>query len=239
MSDKQVSSTPRGAPAKPKGVPMALFYALLGLITIAGVILLLSNTQTLHDSAVADVQSRQRKVISSIPPESLPARGSPNAPVQVITFADFQCPACGVFATTQEADLLKAYVDTGKVQFLYHDFPLTQHKNAVPAAEAAHCAGDQNAFWPMHDRLFATQAQWEQSDQPAPMFAGFAEQLKLDTSAFAQCMSGHKYQARVRALHDAALKAGVTQTPTFTINGQALNVNQLRGAIDAALATAK
>ena len=73
MSDKQVSSTPRGAPAKPKGVPMALFYALLGLITIAGVILLLSNTQTLHDSAVADVQSRQRSSSRFGPGDSCPA----------------------------------------------------------------------------------------------------------------------------------------------------------------------
>lgn len=215
---------------------MTAFYIILVLITVAGAIVLLSNTQTLRDSALADANSRQRQVVSTIPLESLPARGDPNAPVTVVEFADFQCPACGTFATSLEPSLLKEYVDTGKVKFLYHDFPLTQHKNAVPAAEAARCAGDQNAFWPMHDLLYATQAQWENSTEPNTIFSGFTTQLKLDKGAFDQCVNGGKYTAAVKASYDASVKAGVNQTPTFTINGQPLNANQLRGAIDAALA---
>lgn len=226
----------RGTPTRKSGVPMTAFYVILVLITVVGVGVLLSNTQTLRDSALQDAASRQRKVVSSIPLSSLPARGDANAPVTVVEFADFQCPACGTFYSTMEPALLKDYVDTGKVKFLFHDFPLSQHANAVPAAEAARCAGDQNAFWPMHDQLYATQAQWENSTEPNVFFAGLADGLKLDRNAFAECVNSGKYTAAVKASYDASLKAGVNQTPTFTIDGQPLNANQLRGAIDAALA---
>ncbi len=243
MSDKRAAASRpqrgRGTPTKKSGVPMTAFYGILLLITVVGVIVLLSNTQTLRDSALQDAANRQRKVVSSIPLESLPTRGNANAPVTVVEYADFQCPACGVFYSTMEPAILKDYVDTGKVKFLFHDFPLTQHANAVPAAEAARCAGDQNAFWPMHDQLYATQAQWENSKEPNAFFAGLADQLKLDRNTFAECVNSGKYTATVKASYDASLKAGVNQTPTFTIDGQPLNANQLRGAIDSALAATK
>lgn len=239
MSNKRTAGTPaqrgRTTPTKTGGVAMPLFYAVLVLIAVGGAIFLLSNTQTLRDSALADTAGRAA-IKSSIPLESLPTRGSADAPVTVVEFADFQCPACGTFAATIEPGILKDYIDTGKVKFVYHDFPLTQHKNAVPAAEAARCAGDQSAFWPMHDLLYATQAQWETSAQPGTIFAGYADQLKLDRNAFDQCVSTGKYRAVVQTAYDASLKAGINQTPTFVIDGKAYFSNQLRGAIDAALA---
>lgn len=241
MSNKRPSSARaqrgRETPTKPKGIPMSVFYIVLALLTVGGAILLLSNTNTLRESALAD--ANKRKITSSIPLESLPTRGSPDAPVTVVEFADFQCPACGIFATTLEAGIVKDYIDTGKVKFVYHDFPLNQHKNAVPSAEAARCAGDQDAFWPMHDLLYANQAQWENSTTPNTIFAGYADQLKLDRGAFEECVNGGKYRSVVVSSYDASVKAGVNQTPTFVIDGQAFNANQLRGGIDAALAAKK
>ncbi|HNP70404.1 MAG TPA: DsbA family protein [Kouleothrix sp.] len=242
MSNKRTGGSPaqrgRATPTRPSGVPMPLFYAILVLIAIGGAIFLLSNSQTLRNSALSD-NAAKGGIQSSIPLASLPSRGSADAPVTVVEFADFQCPACGSFAVTLEPAIIKDYIDTGKVKWLYHDFPLTQHKNAVPSAEAARCAGDQSAFWPMHDLLFANQAQWENSAQPGTIFAGYASQLKLDASAFEQCLNSGKYRAAVQASYDASVKAGVNQTPTFVIDGKAYLASDLRGAIDTALAAKK
>jgi len=235
MSDKRTVNTRsqrgRGTPAKPRGFPMPLFYALLALITIGGVALLLSNA-----NGRATTPAAGQGIVSSLPLESLPTRGDPNAPVTVVEYADFQCPACGTFATQLEPGIVKDYIDAGKVKFVFHDFPLSQHPNAIPAAEAARCAGDQNAFWPMHDLLYAQQAQWENLAQPGMQFAGYAQQLKLDADAFNQCLSSHKYQPAVLQARDAANQAGVDHTPTFTIDGKPYDMPELRAAIDAALA---
>jgi protein-disulfide isomerase len=238
MSDKRTVHTRaqrgRGTPARPRGFPMPLFYGLLALITIGGVALLLSNA-----NGRATTPATGQGIVSSVPLDSLPSRGNANAPVTVVEFADFQCPACGTFATTLEAGIVKDYIDTGKVKFVFHDFPLSQHPNAIPAAEAARCAADQNAFWPMHDLLYAQQAQWENLAQPGMQFVGYAQQLKLDTNAFNQCLSSHKYQPAVLQARDASNKAGVDHTPTFTIDGKPYDMPELRAAIDTALAAKK
>jgi len=153
----------------------------------------------------------------------------------VVEYADFQCPACGVFATTQEAGIVKDYVDTGKVRFVFHDFPLPQHANAIAAAEAARSAADQGAFWPYHDLLYAKQAEWENSPQPLAQFAAYAEQLKLDRSKFEASFNSHAHQAAIMQLYQDSNNGGVNQTPTFVIDGKAYYANELRTGIDAAL----
>lgn len=237
MSDKRAIKTHpqrgRGTPAKPRGVPMPLFYALLALITIGGVALLLSNLNGRAPASTANT------IVSSLPLDSLPTRGDAAAPVTVVEYADFQCPACGVFFSTLEPGLIKDYIDTGKVKLAFHDFPLSQHKNAIPAAEAARSAGDQNAFWPMHDLLYARQAEWENLAQPQDQFIKYAQELKLDTAAFSQALTSHKHQAAVLQARDASTKAGVDHTPTFTIDGKPFDAPDLRAAIDAALAAKK
>ncbi|MFN8567249.1 MAG: DsbA family protein [Kouleothrix sp.] len=242
MSDKRTvpgrAQRSGGTPTKPRGISMPLFYAVLVLIAIGGAIVLLSNTATPRTNTQAGATG-SGQIVSSIPLESLPTRGQASAPVTVIEFADYQCPACGVFATTLEPAIIKDYIDTGKVKMVFHDFPLSQHKNAVPAAEAARCAGDQGAYWPMHDLLFAKQAEWENSAPPADLFAGYAQQLKLDRGAFEQCTNGRTHQQSIQAAYQASVKAGINQTPTFVVDGKAYDYNQLRGAIDAALAAKK
>jgi protein-disulfide isomerase len=214
------------------GSPMGIFYALLAIIAIGGVALLATtNQRTATDTASAN----RPTITSAIALDSLPSRGAADAPVTVIEYADFQCPACGVFATTLEAGIVKDYIDTGKVHFVYHDFPLPQHANAVPAAEAARCAADQGAFWPYHDLLYAKQADWENSRQPLTQFAAYAEQLKLDRGAFETCFNSHAHQATITQLYQDSSSGGVNQTPTFAIDGKAYLANELRAAIDAAL----
>jgi protein-disulfide isomerase len=206
-----------------------MFYVLLALIGIVGVgLLAVANQRSSADTS-------RPSITTTIPLDTLPARGNADAPVTVVEYADFQCPACGVFAATMEAEIVKDYVDTGKVRFVFHDFPLPQHGNAIAASEAARSAADQGAFWPYHDLLYAKQAEWENSSDPLPLFVAYAEQLKLDRGKFETALNSHTHQATIRQLYQDSTSGGVNQTPTFVIDGKAYYANELRAALDAAL----
>lgn len=219
----------RAAPQK-RGSSMGIFYAILAVIAIGGVALLATTNQR----PSADTSGRP-SITTTIPLDTLPARGQADAPVTVVEYADFQCPACGDFANTMEAGLVKDYVDTGKVRFVFHDFPLPQHGNAIAAAEAARAAADQGAFWPYHDLLYAKQAEWENSKEPLALFAAYAEQLKLDRTKFEAAFNSHTHRATIMQLYQDSSSGGVNQTPTFAIDGKAYYANELRTVIDAAL----
>jgi protein-disulfide isomerase len=210
---------------------MSIVYIILAVIAIGGVALVGLMTQGGGSTAGT--------ITSSLSLDGFPSKGAASAPVTVVEYGDFQCPACGYFATTMEADFTRDYIDTGKVKFVFHDFPLSQHANAIVAAEAARCANDQQAFWPLHDLLYAKQAEWENSAQPIPQFITYAEQLKLDRGAFESCLNTHKYNSAIVQAQQDALKAGVNSTPTFTIDGRPYDYNGLRAAVDAALAGKK
>jgi protein-disulfide isomerase len=214
---------------KKRGSSMGIFYLVLAIIAIAGVALLATANQR------PSADTNRPSITTTIPLDTLPARGKADAPVTVVEYADFQCPACGVFATTMEAGIVKDYVDTGKVRFVFHDFPLPQHANAIAAAEAARSAADQGAFWPYHDLLYAKQAEWENSPEPLALFAAYAEQLKLDRGKFEAAFNSHTHRATITQLYEDSNNGGVNQTPTFAIDGKAYYANELRAAIDAAL----
>jgi protein-disulfide isomerase len=214
---------------KKRGGSMGIFYAVLAVIAIAGVAVLATVNQG------PSVDSSRPSITTTVSLDTLPARGKADAPVTVVEYADFQCPACGVFATTLEAGIVKDYVDTGKVRFVFHDFPLPQHSNAIAAAEAARGAADQGAFWPYHDLLYAKQSEWENSSDPLPLFSSYAEQLKLDRTAFEATFNSHTHRAEIEKLYQDSSNGGVNQTPTFVIDGKAYYANELRTALDAAL----
>lgn len=214
---------------KKRGSSMIIFYVVLAVIAIIGVALLATANQR------PTTEANRSSITTTIPLDTLPALGRADAPVTVVEYADFQCPACGVFATTIKAGIVKDYVDTGKVRFVFHDFPLPQHGNAIAAAEAARSANDQGAFWPYHDLLYAKQAEWENSPAPLALFAAYAEQLKLDRAKFEATFNSHTHQATIKQLYDDSRNSGVNQTPTFAINGKAYYANELRTALDTAL----
>jgi protein-disulfide isomerase len=100
----------------------------------------------LQGRAVADALPRDPMSIAKDP-----VKGSRSAKVAVIEFSDFQCPFCGRYVKDTLPQLASEYVETGKVKYVFRDYPLNFHKNAFKAAEAAHCAGEQDKFWEMHD----------------------------------------------------------------------------------------
>ena len=218
------------AAQKKRGSSIGIFYVVLAVIAIAGVALLALVNQRSGAST-----SGRPSITTTVPLDTLPARGKADAPVTVVEYADFQCPACGLFATTMEAGIVKDYVDTGKVRLVFHDFPLPQHANAIAAAEAARSAADQGAFWPYHDLLYAKQSEWENSADPLAQFAAYAEQLKLDRAKFEASYNSHAHRATIMQLYQDSTNGGVNQTPTFAIDGKAYYADELRAAIDAAL----
>src|SRR5262249_15732301 len=126
---------------------------------------------------------------------------------------DYECPFCSRHFRETQPHIEKDYINTGKVKYVLRDFPLEAiHSNAFKAAEAANCAGEQEKYWEMHDRLFANQNALSLNRLPE-----YAQALGLDLPKFRQCLDGGKYAAKVRKDLADAQKAGTTGTPTFFI----------------------
>ena len=151
------------------------------------------------------------------------AIGSPNAPVTIIEFTDFECPFCVQFFRDTRPQLLKEFVDTGVVRIVARDFPLTAiHPSALPAAIAARCAADQGQYWPMYERLFSThQQEWGGvPKRDRGVFIEFATSLGLATDTFTTCLNDPASEQAVMAELNAAARLGVNSTPNFLVNGQ-------------------
>ena len=150
------------------------------------------------------------------------SKGSADAPITIIEYSDFQCPFCSRWVEETYPSLLKEYVDAGKVQLQFRDFPLSFHPNADEAAVATRCAAEQDTYWPMHDALFAGQAAWSDLPDAKPTFIGYAGELGLNTGAFEECLSSGKYDEAIQQDVVEGQKAGVSGTPSFLINGELL-----------------
>ena len=170
--------------------------------------------------------------------------GDTTAPVQIIEFADFECPACGQFATITEPDVRSRLVNTKQAFIRFFDYPLPMHRNTWDASHAAACADEQGKFWPMHDRLFNGQDEWngETTSRPRSVFVGYAKELGLDQAKFEKCWDDRKYQSRIASNRAEAARRRVEQTPTFIIGNKmipgALGYDELKKAVDAAAGTA-
>jgi protein-disulfide isomerase len=163
--------------------------------------------------------------------------GDSSAPVWVIMASDFQCPFCKQWEDANFAQIVKDYVKTGRVRLAFLNMPLSMHRNALPASEAAMCAAVQNKFWVLHDTLFASQSQWEVLPDPRAKFDSISKALGVDMPQWRSCMAQHATLALIDADRDRARQAGVNSTPTFFVGNQTLagaDAN-VRGAIDAAL----
>ncbi len=160
-------------------------------------------------------------------------RGDPNAPITILEFGDFQCPACQQFATFVKPQLDLAYVEQGLARFVFHDFPVVSaHRYAFLAARAARCALDQGEqyFWPFHDQLFSHQSTWALS-QNAPMnaFEDYAAAIGLDVGDFASCLDSDRFADVVSANMRLGIELGVSGTPTVFVSrggGMGVRVNR-------------
>lgn len=161
----------------------------------------------------------------AVPVSDEPAKGSPNAPITIVEYSDYQCPFCQRhFQETMP--LLQSYIDAGQVRYIFKDFPIHNiHPQAQKAHESARCAREQagdEGYWQMHDLLFANQEQWANSTNHVDIFKSYAAELALAQAEFDECLDSSRYAEAVNAEVDEGVQLGVRGTPSFFINGQPL-----------------
>lgn len=147
-------------------------------------------------------------------------KGNSVARVSIVEFGDFGCLYCAKFAKETEPALDSLYVRTGRVRWKYVPFVTGNFPNAREAAEAAECAGEQDAFWKMYELLYARRTEWMKSREPRRVLARYATELKLDGSRFALCSLSKPVRERVLRNDAIASSLSLRGTPTFFINGQ-------------------
>lgn len=142
-----------------------------------------------------------------------PSLGRADAPVTIIEFSDFECPFCQRFKQSTLPEIKRNYIDTGKVRYVFLDFPLEQmHAKARKAAEAAHCAGEQGKFWEMHGILFENTTNLDQSQYPE-----YAKRLNLNVTAFETCLRTGTQSAKVNRGLASGRSVGIGATPSFIV----------------------
>jgi protein-disulfide isomerase len=215
-------------------------YLALGVIAVAGAVLIYRS---------ASSAGRPAATIADVPASNLRAEGylmgDPEAPVQILEFADFECPACGQFATITEPDVRSRLIQTGIANLRFFDYPLPQHRNSLPAHNAAACAATQGKFWEMHDKLFAGQLDWStgRTSNPKRIFSGYAREIRLDVGQWEDCYDNRRQEARIRANQQEGERRQIGSTPTFVVGRRmapgALSYDDLKRLVDSAMVTAQ
>ncbi|KAF6246173.1 disulfide bond formation protein DsbA, partial [Nitrosopumilus sp. b3] len=173
------------------------------------------------------------QIIRNISIDDDPMKGNPDASINIIEFSDFQCPFCAKFHETTLPQLEENYISTGKVNFVYRDFPIQSiHPNAIPAALASECADDQGKFWEMHDEIFKNQRIWQDLEilQSVALFKQYASNLGLDENAFDSCLDSGKYLDEITNDLNDGRAYGVTGTPGFFVGNEEIGFTKIIGA---------
>ena len=159
-----------------------------------------------------------------------PTLGERDAPVTIVEFSDYQCPYCQRYSMTVFPAIKRDYINTGKVLYVFRDFPLSSiHQQAAKAHESAHCAGEHNKYWEMHDVLFQ-----KQKDLVVPSLKQYAADLGIDPNTFRDCLDSGRYSAEIQKDIGNGTAAGVRGTPSFFIgrseSGETITGTIIRGA---------
>ncbi len=189
-----------------------------------------SNLPGLHEAdaaALADIPTDGRVL------------GDPDAPVHLIEYGDYQCPACASFSQTVFPNLLSDYIATGKVSFEFRDLAFIGD-DSVTAAEAAACAIDQDGYWLYHDTIYANHFGENLGNLSKSRLLQMAKLSGLDQDEISSCIDAGTKLTEVQQMHQEATQLGLTSTPSFVLNGQVIQWqgwDAMKQAIDAALAS--
>ena len=213
--------------AKKKGGDLKAFYGVLGATAVIALVALGWSTRggglsTAATGPVASIVMGEIEDMAALVEMATGIeRGDPDAPITILEFGDFQCPACQQFATFVKPQIDLAYVEGGIARFEFHDFPLSMHPHAFFAARAARCALDQGEqyFWPFHDQLFGQQPTWSLSQgPPASAFEDYAATVGLNVEDFADCLNSDRHADVISANMRLGAELGVTATPTIFVS---------------------
>jgi protein-disulfide isomerase len=167
--------------------------------------------------------------------------GSPDAPIEIVEYADFECIVCANWEQVQFPYVKTSLIDPGKVRWRVRDYPLDgTHRHPRIASHAVACANDQGKVWEVSDAMFHTQNEWSLVADPMPGLTGIVKAAGLDVNAWTECMKSGKYAGRIQASVDEGNRLGVGSTPTFLINGNlydaALTSDKMIALVDSLIA---
>lgn len=200
------------------GSGLTKFYWAIGLVAALGVAVVAFALRNGGEAASAPIE------LGEIDDQELIALargvvwGDPDAPVTIMEFGDYQCPACRSFALEVKPQLDLAYINDGQAKLVFHDFPLDQHPHAFLAARAARCAGDQDRYHDYHDAIFRTQSRWSPMRDAAGHFRDLADDLGLDTGTFRSCLQSDRHADVVTANRQLGERLQVGGTPTILVH---------------------
>jgi protein-disulfide isomerase len=196
---------------------MKRFYAVFGAVAVIGLgalAYLTARPQTVSIPANVTVQASDTSGFRGY------LKGSPDAPVEITEFADYQCPFCQTFATLQMPTIEERLINTGRLRWRYRDFPLQQHSFSRLAAHSAACADEQGKYWEQHGRIYEGQAEWAAARDAGPIFRRYAQANGLDLGRYDACMKAGKYAGRIQASVNEGIQLGVNSTPTLLVGGR-------------------
>lgn len=229
MTEKKITRAERREKIRRQKQMQSIGIIILGILIIAGGVVIVSFIQPKLDEAPA----RNYTMVNG---NSI---GDPDAPVVLEVYSSFSCIHCRNFADETEHMIIETYAETGQILYTYRSYNNPVDDSGI-AAQAAFCAGDQGKFWEMHDTIFANYSSvgYSQKDLNA-----MASNINLDEAIFEECMDSGKYIGQIEQDLQAGQAAGITGTPSFTINGQLVAEGNrdyafFQQQIEAALATA-
>ncbi|MGB7292085.1 MAG: thioredoxin domain-containing protein [Thermodesulfobacteriota bacterium] len=215
---------------------------LISIVLSAWILLELESVKsdiTARDQQISNAIEEVKRLAASRPParptppspenvkvsvDDDPIKGDPKAPVTIVEFSDFQCPFCKRFYDQVLPSLEKEYITTGKVRLVFRDYPLEFHKNALPAAIAANCAGEQGKYWEVHDFLFENPNKLD----TASILSSTVE-LNLNHEKFEQCVNDKTKETEINKDFQEGQLYGVRGTPSFFIGKTEDNENEMTG----------
>jgi protein-disulfide isomerase len=166
-------------------------------------------------------------------------RGDREAPVTIIEFSDFGCPFCAMFARGTYPALAREFVETGRARWILVPFDSGRFRNGGTALRAALCAAEQDRFFEMQERLYASQREWLAVRRPESLFRAHAAEIGLDESRFTTCYSRNQVRDRAGAAKRAVDLLRIRATPTFMIDGQRFEGSLPAGTFRAAILRAE
>ena len=189
-----------------------------------------SNLLEMHDKTkyLEKIASKQSSLVNL--ENCSPPLGPESAPITIVEFGDYQCEACKDWFDNTRDTLIENYIETGKAKLIFIDLPFLG-RDSPAAAQASYCAEDQGQYWEYHTMLYTFQdghpdSGWADRDR----LNSFAFSLDMNMDEFNDCMNSSKYQKRVKANYDEAVKNDVQSTPTFIIISEDGKKKQFSGA---------
>lgn len=212
-----------------------------------------SSDQTVLSVEKSATNQPQPPTIAAITPKTLDqvdgvsidddyVLGRTDAPLTIIEFTDYQCPFCKKYFDNVFSKIKSEYINTGKIRYVIRDFPLDEHPQALLAANAAQCAGEQGKYFEMHDQLFTEQNKWSYQSNALSTFKTYGTKLGLEANKFNACLDSGKYESEIAKDIADAEKYTVLSTPTIFINNSkivgAQSYDLFKTTIDSELAKA-